>query len=189
MRRTRLARSFARLIVLVGLSAPLAAYDAAASDSLTPDAFMSGLSRHKATLLFFFVDDCPVARRDVSVVNALRRSARPDTLEIVGVQVEAGRPAPANLFDAGVRVVSDPEHALVAMVGARTTPEYFLFDEAGRLRYRGAIDDYALGLTRHRPKARRRYLADAVSAVLAGRPVVPVQTPAPGCVIEPLRKR
>ena len=158
-----------------------------AKEKLRPSELKERIAGHKATLLFFFVNDCPISRRDVSVVNELRRSQSREALEIVAAFVGPDSPAAAEVtlaFDR-ISVVSDADRALVDMVGARTTPEYFVFDQSGALRYRGAFDDYALGLARHRKRVTRRYVADAVAAVLDGAAVSVPRTPAYGCVIEP----
>jgi peroxiredoxin len=64
--------------------------------------------------------------------------------------------------------------------GATRTPEAFLFDGAGRLVYHGAIDDNA-----HEPeRVERRYLRDALDALLAGRPIEPAEVPFIGCSIK-----
>lgn len=74
----------------------------------------------------------------------------------------------------------DLAHAL----RARRTTECFVIDRTGVLRYRGAIDDqYGQGYRRAAP--RRRYLDDALRAVLADEPVAVPATFAPGCVLAP----
>ena len=64
--------------------------------------------------------------------------------------------------------------------GASVTPEAFLFDKAGKLAYHGTIDD------NHRSpdKVEKRYLKDALDAVVAGKhPAVP-ETKGLGCGIK-----
>lgn len=82
-----------------------------------------------------------------------------------------------------VHVVLDPDFAVAAALGARTTTETLVVDRAGTLRFRGAVDDqYGIGFTR--PSASRRPLADALDDVLAERVVRTPVTTAPGCVLE-----
>jgi peroxiredoxin len=64
--------------------------------------------------------------------------------------------------------------------GAERTPEVFLFDKNGTLRYHGAIDD-----NYDNPNAvRSHYLRQAIDAVLAGQAPATAQTAPVGCTIK-----
>lgn len=79
-------------------------------------------------------------------------------------------------------VLRDFRQELTRSLGATTTTEVFLFDGAGELRYRGAVDDqYHLGTAR--PKPTQTWLKDALDAVLEGEPVAVEATDAPGCAL------
>jgi peroxiredoxin len=75
------------------------------------------------------------------------------------------------LLDAGCRAVD--------AYGAETTPHIFVIDRAGRLAYRGAIDDRSF----RQRTATRNYLRDALVALLAGRQPEPAETPPYGCAL------
>jgi hypothetical protein len=62
---------------------------------------------------------------------------------------------------------------------ARTTPHIFIVDEAGLLRYRGALDD----VTFRRREPTRVYVREALEALLTGRPADPAETMPYGCAI------
>ena len=161
MRTTKSVIWFVSLAVLAGPS--LGNPGVESMERLSPAGLKERMANHKATLLFFFVNDCPISRRDVSVVNELRRSRSRDDVEVVAVFVGPDSPGPSEsrlAFDR-LTIVSDGDRRLVDMVGARVTPEYFVFDRSGTLRYQGAFDDYALGLARHRKRVTKRYVADA----------------------------
>jgi len=64
--------------------------------------------------------------------------------------------------------------------GAERTPEIFLFDKAGVLRYHGAIDD----VYDDPNEVEVHYLRDALDAVLAGNDPPLAQTPPVGCTIK-----
>ena len=73
-------------------------------------------------------------------------------------------------------VLKDPENRVADLLLAERTCEALVIDGSGRLRYRGAIDDqYALGSRRDEPA--QNYLAQAIEAVLAGKPVSPGNDP------------
>ena len=64
--------------------------------------------------------------------------------------------------------------------GAERTPEVFLFDKEGALRYHGTIDD-----NYDDPAAvKKRYLRDALDAVLAGKSISETETRPIGCTIK-----
>ncbi len=76
--------------------------------------------------------------------------------------------------------VVDDTSGVAKAFGATRTPEVFLFDAAGKLVYHGAIDDNA----REPEKVEKHYLADAMQAVAAGKPVPVAETKAIGCTIK-----
>jgi len=75
------------------------------------------------------------------------------------------------LFDGG--------QALAHTLGAERTPEVFLFDEARRLRYHGAIDD-----SRDDETVQQNYLRDAIEALLTGEEPPVTETEAIGCSVK-----
>ena len=81
----------------------------------------------------------------------------------------------------------DPHHVVVNRVGAAVTPEAAVLDADGRVVYRGRIDDrYAdFGVDRQHPS--RRDLEEALTALLAGRPVTAPVMPAVGCFIADMK--
>jgi thiol-disulfide isomerase/thioredoxin len=74
----------------------------------------------------------------------------------------------------------DDAQALVRALGARFTPEIYVFDEARKLRYHGRIDD------NHRDAARVTSpdLKNALDALLAGKDPPVTATTAYGCSIK-----
>ena len=80
----------------------------------------------------------------------------------------------------GGRYVSDSTGTLAAALGATSTADVFVLDARRTVAYRGAVDDrYGPGFSKE--TATRTYLADALTAVAAGKPVPVPATTAPGC--------
>jgi peroxiredoxin len=71
-------------------------------------------------------------------------------------------------------VIRDPDGRLARLLKARRTPEVFLMDGDGKLRYHGRIAS----------KIGTPDLRNALDALLAGRPIEPAVTKAFGCSIE-----
>ncbi|HJW14193.1 MAG TPA: hypothetical protein VJ776_05835 [Thermoanaerobaculia bacterium] len=70
-------------------------------------------------------------------------------------------------------IVRDSDGKLAGMFDARRTPEAFLIDRNGRLRYRGRIAS----------KIASPDLKNALEALLASREIRPAETKAFGCAI------
>ena len=80
-------------------------------------------------------------------------------------------------------LAADASKRLTAALGGTVTPEVVLLDRERRIRYRGAIDDWATGLGKHRSAASVHYLQNAIESVMAGRPASPDHTRPVGCYI------
>jgi thiol-disulfide isomerase/thioredoxin len=76
-------------------------------------------------------------------------------------------------------VLLDANHKAADSFGAQTTPHFFVLDQHGILRYRGAFDD----VTFRQRSPRRAYLVPAVEALLQGQAPDPADTPAYGCTL------
>jgi hypothetical protein len=83
--------------------------------------------------------------------------------------------------------IRDSTLALAKFVGATVTPEAVVY-AGGRVVYRGRIDDRYVDLGLERPAATTHDLADALAAVLAGKPVLHPTTQAVGCFIADLAR-
>lgn len=76
--------------------------------------------------------------------------------------------------------VRDTSHTIIRALAAKTTTEAFVLDRQRKLVYRGAVDDqYGFGYSLNAP--RRKYLRDALDAVLEGQSPEISATSSPGC--------
>jgi hypothetical protein len=95
-----------------------------------------------------------------------------DSPEAMAARVEADGPWPAPYLH-------DETQDVARSFGATVTPEVFLLDADGKLRYRGAPDaDHA------DPSLDAGWLRDALETVLAGDPPVEATTTPIGCTIK-----
>lgn len=138
--------------------------------------------RGKIVILNFWSCECPHSERTDRQLMAMFVQWQDD---VVLLSVAANRiETPQALADAARRrrlptVLMDTEHVVADLYEAVTTPQVFVIDRDGVLRYTGAVDD--VSFRQRRPT--RFYLDEAVEALLDGRlPPVP-QTPAYGCTI------
>jgi hypothetical protein len=176
-------------VLPAGAQAPLAAtkMKSALDGKLVSIADVAGKS---GTLVIFTCNHCPFARawesRIVELGNAYAKKG-------VGViLINANDPAqhPEDGFaemqrrtkslGLAVPYVVDDTSNVARAFGASVTPEAFLFDQRGKLAYHGTIDD-----NRQDPdKVGKRYLKDALDAVLAGKPPAIAETKGIGCGIK-----
>jgi ribosomal protein L35AE/L33A len=143
----------------------------------------------KAIVFVFTSTDCPISNRYAPEVRRLV-----ETFGAKGVAFRLVYPNPAETaaairehmsafaYAGTTEALRDPAHVLVKFAGATVTPEAAVY-AGGRIAYRGRIDDRYVDLGVERPAATKRDLADALAAVLAGKPVAPPTTQAVGCFI------
>jgi len=142
------------------------------------------LGNARALVLAYTSLNCPVSRLYAPGYGALREALAAEGVRLVLVDPMRADDD-AEVLEAagkqawGVPVARDPDGELTAALDARRTADVFLLDRELRVRYRGAVDDqYGIGYRLAEP--RRRYLADAVDALNAGRRIDPPATEAPG---------
>jgi hypothetical protein len=80
-------------------------------------------------------------------------------------------------------VYKDANNVLANRFGAEVTPETYVIDSSGIIRYHGSIDD-----SQNEARIRTRGLRNALDALLAGKPVEVTQTKAFGCTIKRVRR-
>jgi peroxiredoxin len=73
----------------------------------------------------------------------------------------------------------DPSQKIARELGARVTPEFFVFNKDRKLVYTGAMDD-----SMNADKVTKHYLADAVEAALKGETPKTANTQPRGCGIQ-----
>jgi peroxiredoxin len=77
-------------------------------------------------------------------------------------------------------IVKDPGNKVADLYDAKRTPEVFVVDKDGKLRYHGRIDDNSDDAA----KVASPDLKNALDALLAGQPVAKAETKAFGCTIK-----
>ncbi len=142
----------------------------------------------KATVLLFVSTDCPISNRYAPEVKRLHAKFASSGIAFWLVYANAAESDVAvqdhvKTFGFPGRVLRDPRHALVRLAGVSVTPEAAVFGPDRQIVYRGRIDDRYVDFGVDRPAPTRHDLDDALSAVLAGKPVTESQTKAIGCFL------
>jgi peroxiredoxin len=139
-----------------------------------------------ATVLVFYSSDCPISNGYSPTLNTLVDSFPAKRVKWLGVCVDpdlADSEVETHARDFGLKfpVVRDRRGSFARKLGAKVTPEAFLIDAAGHIRYHGRIDDQYVARGVRNAAPAQTELKDAVAAVLNGREVkVPFVEPV-GC--------
>ena len=141
----------------------------------------------------FYSSECPISNAYSPTLNRIVEEFPAKSLRMVGVCTDpdlAAAEVAAHAKDFGLKfpVVHDKDVTLAAQLGATLTPEAFVIDDQGRVRYHGRIDDQFAARQKRNANPQTRELRDAIAAVLEGRAVVPAEVPAVGCPIARPRK-
>ena len=151
---------------------------------------ITDVRRPKGTLVVFSCNHCPWAKAWESRIVALGNASLKRGVGVIVVNANDPAAYPEDGLDVMKQrakqrkmqfpYVVDATSDVARAFGATKTPEAYLFDAEGRLVYHGAIDDNA-----HEPqRVEKRYLQDAVDAVVAGKSVETGETTALGCSIK-----
>lgn len=141
-------------------------------------------------LVIFSCNTCPWVIRWEDRYVALTRQFSPEGIGVIAVNSNEGnfnsvdnmeemrKHAKENSYN--FPYVQDFGSRLARVFGATRTPHIYLFDNSDALVYRGAIDDNA----RDARKVEEPYLANAIEAMLSGKPIAVASTKALGCGIK-----
>ncbi len=147
---------------------------------------------HEA-VLFFVTNDCPISNAFAPEITRICAEYAPKGADCSLVYVDPTisdetAQAHAKAYGHGpYPKIVDRRHELVKMTGVTITPEVAIVNAAGKVVYRGRIDNSyaALGQARRAPTSHD--LRDALDATLAGRPAPNPETKALGCYIPDLK--
>ena len=144
-----------------------------------PLSLQGAVGEHKAVVVVFLSTVCPYARYFARHLRDLGDTYGPRGVFFVGIysnnwesREEVVEEVRQHEFS--FAVAKDEGHHIADRLGAERTPEAYLVDSTGRLRYRGWV----------KSKKESPDLQRAVDAVLEGRPVAKPVTKAFGCAVD-----
>ena len=143
-----------------------------------------------AAVVFFLSHDCPISNGYSPEVNRICKEFGDGgkvVFHIVHPYVELTADEArkhAKEFGYTVPVIVDHDRAVTKAVGAKVTPQAVVLSPDGKVLYSGRIDDTWTDFGKRRPEPTVRDLRNALTAVLAGKPVPTPATDAIGCPIE-----
>lgn len=187
----RLSVPFAAVLALAGAASALDVGQKA-PDFALPLAGASGrvalaaeIARHPVTVVMFISTRCPVSNAYDGRMEDLQKDYAGKGVRFIGINSNVNEPTAevaSHARDHGFTfsVAKDEGNRIADAYGAQHTPEIFVVDSAGMVRYHGRIDE-----NRDDPGAvKSPDLRNALDALLAGRPVAVSSTKAFGCSIK-----
>jgi peroxiredoxin len=150
----------------------------------------------KPVVLAILGTECPLAKNYAPRLKDLAAEFEKDGVAFVGINAnvqdslsEIGDYVKAH--ELTFPVLKDNNNVVADKLGAVRTPEVFLLDKDHVIRYWGRIDDqygFKTGAGYVKPKLRNRYLADAITQMVAGKDVANPVVEAHGCFIGRVNK-
>lgn len=142
------------------------------------------LERYRAVVVVFLSNECPQSRHYLARLNELVGMFRDRGVGLVGInpnQTESFESMKAFAAERNLKFpyLRDVTQDVAQCFGASVTPEAFLIDGEGVLRYHGQIDDAPDSAE----DVKHPYLQDALEALLGDRPIETAQTTPQGCSI------
>ncbi len=198
---TRMSRPFHRLTYLIvcllllqpcggSEPSPLAASRVADFSLPTTQGPAVSLSRDpsvKLHVLCFLGTECPLARIYGPRLQRMSAELADRGVEFIGINSnvqDSMEDLKEYVSQHGISfpVAKDYDRRVALQAGATRTPEVFVIDRSGAIRYQGRIDDqYQVGIARS--SANQHDLAVAIEELLAGQTVSEPRTTAVGCLI------
>ena len=147
----------------------------------------------KGVILIFDCNTCPYSKAYNDRIIALHKNFAPQGFPVVTINPNDGKQSPGDSFEEVVArarrknyafpYLLDDSQRVAKAFGATNTPHVFLLERKGKdfvIAYIGAIDNNA----RNGSQADKKYVEDAVKALLAGEHVSVKKTKAVGCGIK-----
>ena len=151
---------------------------------------LAELKDKDAVIVIFSCNHCPYVKAYEDRIIAVQKDYASRGAAVVAINSNEDAGHPEDSFAEMVRraeekkfnflYLRDESQEAARRYSATHTPQIFLFDRERRLRYTGKIDDN----WQEPGKVTRKYLREALDAVLAGRDVPEPETHAIGCTIK-----
>ncbi len=150
---------------------------------------LSDVQGTKGTMIVFTCNHCPFAIKYQDRIIALTEKYTKQGIGVAAISCNDAEGFAEDSF-ANMKVrtkekaynfpyLYDESQAVAMEYGPMVTPHVFLFDSTMKLVYRGRIDDSA-----KEDEVKQRELADALDALIAGKPIPVAETTAFGCSIK-----
>jgi peroxiredoxin len=148
------------------------------------------LERYQAVGVVFMCNHCPYVSLYLERLKQIQQTFGDRGFTLIGINPNDAEQFPADSFEKMKEFVAaqgvnfpylrDVTQDVAQTFGAEKTPHVFLVDQAGVLRYGGAIDDNA----QDAQAVGKQFLHDAIEQVLGGQVAQPTETRPVGCSVK-----
>ena len=151
---------------------------------------LSSFTDKKIVVVVFSCNHCPYVQAYEERMVSFQRDYAARGVQLVAINSNETVHYPEDNFDEMVKrakakgynfpYLRDEDQSTANAYGATHTPEFFVFDEKRKLRYRGKFDDNYQNAS----AVKANYLKAAVDALIAGKEVSEPETYSIGCTIK-----
>ena len=149
----------------------------------------------KGTIIYFMGTDCPLARLYGPRLQNISDEFSEMGISVLGINSNVQDSitelaAYARRHSVKFPILKDVGNKVADEFAAQRTPEVFLLDQDGTVRYHGRIDDqytFGSGVGLASPTPKRRDLAEAIQEMVAGDEISVPVTAVRGCIIGRVR--
>lgn len=148
------------------------------------------LEKFRAIGVIFMCNHCPYVQLYLNRMKELQAEFQDRGVTLIGINANDANQYPDDSFDnmkafatnnqLNFPYIRDVAQDVAESFGASQTPEVFLLDQDGKLRYKGLIDDNADDAG----SVQVSYLRSAIDQLLSDESVEPTTTEAIGCSIK-----
>ncbi|MER3435790.1 MAG: thioredoxin family protein [Leptolyngbya sp. ERB_1_1] len=148
------------------------------------------LDRHRAIVVVFMCNHCPYVKLYLDRLKQLQSEMQSQGVALIGINPNDEKQFPEEGYEkmhgfAAERQLNflylrDMNQDVAQSFNALKTPQVFLLDQQGIVRYAGAIDDNAQSSS----AVKVPYLRNAIAALLNQQLIAPVSTDPIGCSIK-----
>ena len=147
------------------------------------------MSDAKAVVIVSQANGCPISRAMAPALKALKAKYGPQGVQflLLNSAIQDSHDAIAKEkeeYGFDVPILMDSNQLVGEQLGVTRTAEFFVIDpKTWKVAYRGPLDDRQTYGSQAGP-ATHAYAADAIEAVLAGRPAMAANRQSPGCLVD-----
>jgi peroxiredoxin len=140
---------------------------------------------HKAVVVMFIATKCPYSNAYNDRMREMAAAYAAKGVVFAGINSNKTEPADEVIDHAKKHgftfaLMKDPDNKVADLYDARHTPEIFVVDPDGKLRYHGRIDENY----ENPSKVENPDLKNALDSMLAGKEIAKAETKAFGCTIK-----
>jgi peroxiredoxin len=140
---------------------------------------------HKAVVVMFIATKCPYSNAYNERMRDMAAAYARQGIVFAGINSNKSEPSDEVVSHGkqhgfGFPLMKDPENKVADLYDARHTPEIFVVDPDGKLRYHGRIDENY----EEPSKVTSPDLKNALDSMLAGKAIAKAETKAFGCTIK-----